>query len=505
MSKTYQIDVTTSVADQADTRAPLYIILNGATDSPETQLKGEDGVFPRGSTCSTSLTCDDLGDIKAVSLRIETGATEETNDPWLPESIQITDTDTGTAWAFKGGLWLGGDGWPPATRRFGEQIEPVEPGPNPGPPPAVPMQKCWSWGEEANGRLGNGTLVAQSSPTEIPYLSEVVFTQVAAGDGHNLALLADGTVWAWGLNNYGQLGDNTVTERPAPVEVQLLRHFGIKAVAAGATHSMALSKGGVIWSWGRNNFGQLGAGYGGLNSASTGIVSHTSPARCRIPGGAIAIAAGMDHSLALDTEGKVWTWGCNTYNALGDGSTTHRSAPRQVVGIEERVTAIAAGERCSFALTEGGDLWAWGYNNQGRLGLGDTTNEGLPQRMDLDAKIVAVATNCLANHTLILLEDGTIRGFGDNGYGQLGTGEKADSTVPVQTVGIEGNVTAIAVGTSHSLALTNAGEVYAWGRSNADQVGLGETTYLTPQKIVVAGIDNITSIDAGSAHNLIVS
>jgi hypothetical protein len=184
---------------------------------------------------------------------------------------------------------------------------------------------AWAWGRNNLGQLGDGSTAQRTSPVQVSGLTAV--TAIAAGNDHSLALKDDGTVWAWGSNGSGRLGDGTTISRRTPVQVKDQAGTGplpqVMAVAAGAEHSLALRGDGSVWTWGRNNTGQLGSG---------AIDYHAHPLPAPIAGvsGVTAIAAGANHSLALHADTSVWAWGSNGAGRLGDGTTTTRDAPVQV-------------------------------------------------------------------------------------------------------------------------------------------------------------------------------
>ncbi len=257
----------------------------------------------------------------------------------------------------------------------------------------------WAWGNNVWGQLGDGTRISRSTPVQVVgpggegFLSDIIAIAAASAlssgvrFGHSLALKADGTVWAWGYNGQGQLGDGTTTERTTPVQVVGLTD--VVAIAAGigpesdadraSGWSLAVKADGTVWAWGDNTYGKLGDGT---------TTSRSTPVQVVGPGGAgfltdvIAVAAGggntpftgggVGHSLALKADGTVWAWGYNLQGQLGDGTTTHRNTPVQVVGpggigVLSEITAIAAGGGSqpgghSLALKADGTVWAWGNN-----------------------------------------------------------------------------------------------------------------------------------------------
>ena len=194
---------------------------------------------------------------------------------------------------------------------------------------------------------------------------------IAAGNRHSLALTANGTVWAWGANEYGQLGDATTDDRTAPVRVQNLH--SVVGIAAGASHSLAVKNDGTVWAWGANNAGQLGNGNDGFETSSA------TPTQAAISDVAV-IAAGDYHSLAIKGDGTAWAWGDNLTGQLGDGTSgdgNRSPVPLQVTGLAD-VIAIAGGRYHSLAVTGDGTGWAWGHNSEGQLGIGTTIASLVP-------------------------------------------------------------------------------------------------------------------------------
>jgi alpha-tubulin suppressor-like RCC1 family protein len=253
----------------------------------------------------------------------------------------------------------------------------------------------WSWGYNGTGELGDGTQIQRNAPVLITSLASGV-TAIASGDFHGLALQGGG-VYAWGLNNYGQIGDGTTEMlRLAPVPVSGLGS-GVTAISAGYGHNLAI-KDGALWAWGWNNYGQLGDGT--TNSASTPLpVSGLS-------GGVTAIAAGGEFSLVVK-DGGVWTWGRNLNGELGDGTKTQRFAPMQIDPTDlHDITAIAVKHYSSYALSADGSLWVWGANGYGQLGLGDTGDRVSPTHLlpPTGYHFTSIGTGDDGRHVLATLE-----------------------------------------------------------------------------------------------------
>jgi hypothetical protein len=216
--------------------------------------------------------------------------------------------------------------------------------------------KCW--GENANGQVGDGTTTTRGTPTDVIGLTSGV-AAVAAGGHHTCALTTSGGLKCWGWNSYGQLGDGTTTDRTAPTDVDGLTS-GVAAVAAGYGHTCALTMEGGLQCWGWNYSGQLGDGTTTDRMTPTDVIGLTS--------GVAAGTAGWSHTCALTTGSGLKCWGDNTAGQLGDGTTTTRPAPTDVAGLTSAVAAVTTGYGHTCARTTGSGVKCWGWNSYGQLG-----------------------------------------------------------------------------------------------------------------------------------------
>jgi alpha-tubulin suppressor-like RCC1 family protein len=201
----------------------------------------------------------------------------------------------------------------------------------------------YAWGSNAYGQLGDGTWKDSSTPVLVSSLNDVV--AIFAGRDHNLAVRSDGSVWSWGYNRFGELGDGTGMSRNMPVRVVRLNGSvlgNIVQVGAGANHSLALRSDGTLWAWGRNNFGQLGDGTFSARHRAGQVIGLS---------GVEQVAGGRQNSIAVTTGGEVYTWGENVYGQLGDGtlSTTGRNAPGKVAGLAN-VSVVGMGRDYGMAI-----------------------------------------------------------------------------------------------------------------------------------------------------------
>ncbi|WP_274651185.1 RCC1 domain-containing protein [Paenibacillus humicola] len=326
-------------------------------------------------------------------------------------------------------------------------------------------------------------LVSVSHPAAA---AEKTVQQVEGGGEHTLSLQSDGSVWAWGQNWYGQLGDGSTKDRVTPA--QAVSVTNATYLAAGYSHSLALKRDGTVWAWGENYNGQLGDG---------STINRAAPVQVQRLGSVAAISAGTWYSLALRRDGTVWAWGINNWSQLGDGSRTDRHTPVQVKDSFHdnlhSVVAIASGDSHNLALKQDGTVWAWGFNSRGQIGVGPLWQPSKPVQVPRLQSVIAIAAK--GSHSLALRNDGTVWAWGDNLPNDDKGGFTTDS--PVQVQGLD-SVTAIASGESHNLALKADGTVWEWGAQ------LGADGRIDPP-VQVQGLRSVTAIAAGSRHYLAVT
>ncbi|RKG89192.1 hypothetical protein D7W82_07985 [Corallococcus sp. CA049B] len=328
----------------------------------------------------------------------------------------------------------------------------------------------WAWGSNSVGQLGDGTTTDRTTPVQVQGLTGV--TAIHAGKHHSVAFKQDGTVWAWGSNQSGQLGDGTTTNRTTPVQVQGLT--GVATLHAGGDHTVVLKQDGTVWAWGNNFEGELGDGT---------TTYRKQPVRVTGLTGVTALGIGSGHTVALKQDGTLWAWGFNSVGQVGDGTKVNRTTPVRVAGLTG-VAAVYAGSGHSFALKQDGTLWAWGFNNAGQLGDGTTADRTSPVRVQLSgltgmtALVASGDPDTDSHHTVILRQDGTVWAWGNNSSGQLGDGTTIRRATPVQVQGLTG-VNTLAAGGNHTVAVKQEGSVWAWGSNSSGQLGDGTTTQRT--------------------------
>lgn len=366
-----------------------------------------------------------------------------------------------------------------------------------------------AWGENGCGQLGNGTQPPESRsmneeyehefsplPAPVSGLAGVATIVGQAGmppyGGASIyALKEDGTVWAWGLNHVGQLGDGTTsTTRAKPVRVSGLTD--VKAILSENLSAYALKEDGTVWAWGRNQDPS--------DNDRTLIPDRTSPAPVfgftDIESMVTGSWMGIVSLYGLRSDGTVWAWGDNHSGQLGDGSTSTRLSPVQVLGLNG-VVSIAAGERAAYAVASDGTLWAWGDNSSGQLGDGTQTDRLTPVRV---IGLPAIAHVHPADEgAYAIATDGSLWAWGSNRpyfwgtvEGALGVGDSEAFVLAPARVNVPVAVAGISTGLRSSYALGTDGSVWAWGANNVGQLGLGRDS----SQPVPAGVPGLSEIVA---------
>lgn len=301
--------------------------------------------------------------------------------------------------------------------------------------------------------------------------------QVAGSEETSLALASDGTVYAWGENQYGQLGNGTNTDSNIPVAVKTtgtpMEGKQIVQIAAGRWSSFALASDGTVYSWGFNGGGPLGNGTTNHSNVPVAVKTTGTPMEGKT---IVQVASSVFHSLALASDGTMYAWGDGSKGQLGNGTNTNSNIPVVVDASDpsiagKTVTQISSGMYSSFALASDGTMYIWGKNNSNSPVAVPTT--GTP----MDGKRIVQVVHNLA-HLLALADDGTMYAWGENSSGQLGNGTNTNSNVPVavKTTGtpMDGKtITQVAAGGTHSLALASDGTIYSWGGNGKGQLGNG--------------------------------
>jgi alpha-tubulin suppressor-like RCC1 family protein len=287
------------------------------------------------------------------------------------------------------------------------------------------------------------------------------FKQISVGYAHVMGIKFDGTLWGWGRNNVGQVGDGTTVDKSTPVQIGSDTNWA--TVASGGFFlggfAIAIKTTGTLWAWGGNGNGQLGDGT---------LIQKTSPIQIGSDTNWATVACGERHTIAIKSTGTLWAWGRNSSGQLGDGTTTERTAPVQI-GSDTNWASVSCGDGFSIAIKTTGTLWGWGTNTFGQNGT--TASRTAPFQIGSDTNWASVS--CGTAYAMAIKTTGTLWGWGDNGYGQLGDGTATQRTTPVQ-IGSDTNWAKVAAGKIHTIAIKTTGTLYAWGCNGGGQ--FGETT-----------------------------
>lgn len=371
----------------------------------------------------------------------------------------------------------------------------------------------FGWGLNSSGELGNGSTVNASQPASVPdeeIPPNFQWVDFSAGGAYSLGLGNDGWCYAWGENTFGQLGDGTtaVRVRSTPISRgQIPEGVRLVQIAAGGMHSLALGDNGRVYAWGRNDFGQLGILTSNDSSEPVEVDRTAIPPQTLI----VQIAAGWQHSFALGSDGTLYGWGRNTEGQLGNGTTDSVNLPVSIDGLFT-FKKIAGGRFHSLALDSDGWVYSWGANFFGQLGDGTWDDQTTPRRIAdgvFQGNGVAIAAGW--NHSLVVDGNGRIFTWGANSAGQLGNFSWDDAALPVAVpnFGIDVTAQVVAANGQWSMALTSDGHVFCWGANDTGQLGNGsQEGSASPLQIMSGAIrpdSSVTRISAGSSHALILA
>ena len=365
-----------------------------------------------------------------------------------------------------------------------------------------------AWGSNLYGQLGDGSTVTRVSATQVGVGAAAVGSAIYAGEFHSVALGACSktgagcSMYTWGGNDSGQLGDGTTTGKTVPT---LIKATGWLDIATGGMHTAAVKRdsttGGTLWTWGRNDKGQLGVIDTTVRYAPTQITTCTTNGTTTAVCGTTwsRVAAGALHTVAMQQSGAVYSWGANTRGQMGIGTITAGFTSPWLVSGTKKFKSIAAGGDHTLGILDDYTLWVWGANYFGQLGDGTIDDKSAPvqviggEGLSNDWRMVSAGgghndagSDMPSNggHSLGVKTDGTLWAWGSNAYGQLGTGRTEDAIVPTK-IGPAGVIfTSVSAGKLHSFAMDDVGKLWAWGYNLNGQLGNG-TSGTTAKNILV--------------------
>ena len=339
----------------------------------------------------------------------------------------------------------------------------------------------WTWGRNTFGQLGDNSIVNKSSPVQT-VSGGTNWKQVGVGSHFSVAIKTDGTLWTWGRNTFGQLGDNSIVNKSSPVQT-ISGGTNWKQVAVGDSQCVAIKTDGTLWTWGSNSFGCLG------DNTTT---SRNSPVQTIASGTNWKYAAsGTEGSAAIKTDGTLWTWGANNLGQLGDGTTTSKSSPVQTISTGTNWKQVSCGFNSMAAIKTDGTLWLWGSGTFGQLGNGTTTSKSSPvQTISGGTNWKQVVSSSYLNAAI--KTDGTLWTWGANSDGQLGDGTTTSKSSPVQTISTGTNWKQVSAGVGQVMtgAIKTDGTLWLWG-NNAGGVGaVGDNSIISkssPVQTIASG------------------
>jgi alpha-tubulin suppressor-like RCC1 family protein len=341
----------------------------------------------------------------------------------------------------------------------------------------------WGWGKaDTNGSSASNL----SNPAQIGEYKPWAGVFSGNGAAHTLAIRDDGTLWSWGLGASGVLGLGNTTTYGSPKQIGTLTTWA--TASAGGTQSLAIKTDGTLWAWGdATNYGQLGLG---------NTTDYSSPKQVGALTAWLKVSAGGNHSMAIKTDGTLWSWGNNQYGALGLGNTTNYSSPKQV-GALTNWSTISCGGIFNAAIKTDGTLWTWGWGNEGRLGHGNTTSYSSPKQVG--ALTTWASANAGYSNGGAVKTDGTLWNWGENAHGELGQGNTVNRSSPVQ-LGALTDWSTISGGSHFVMALKTDQTLWnIGGYSGQGRTGTGSGTYYS-SPVQIGADANWYSIGTGNAH-----
>jgi alpha-tubulin suppressor-like RCC1 family protein len=353
------------------------------------------------------------------------------------------------------------------------------------------LNSAWAWGSNNNdGRLGDNTMVNKSSPVSVVG-GFTDWVQVSAGFQHNIGLRSNGTVWAWGFNYSGQLGDGTQTSKSSPVSV-LGGFTDWVQVSAGSDHNVGIRSNGTAWAWGVGASGLLGDNTTTNKSSPVSVVGGFTDW--------VQFDAGTGHTVGIRANGTAWAWGLGSNGRLGDNTTVSKRSPVSVVGGFTDWMQVSAGFNHSVGVRDNGTAWAWGSGDTGRLGNNSTLTRSSP------VSVVGGFTNWVQvsagqNHSAGVRSDGTAWAWGAAANGRLGDNTTVSKSSPVAVVGGFTDWVQVSAGGRHTVGLRANGSVWAWGYGFSGQIGNNSTVSRLSPVSVVGGFTDWVQISAGYDHS----
>jgi alpha-tubulin suppressor-like RCC1 family protein len=330
--------------------------------------------------------------------------------------------------------------------------------------------KLYCWGNNSYGQLGIDTTTNTLIPTLVPFMSKSTITSLVLGGGHTCAVSGSTELYCWGSNASGQLGIGNTTNQLIPTQVTFMSKSTITNLVLGGAHTCAVSGGNELYCWGYNNYGQLGIG----NTTNQLIPTQvTFMSKSTIT----SLVLGDYHTCAVIGSTELYCWGSNVSGQLGIGNTTNQLIPTQVTFMSKStITNLVLGGAHTCAVSGGTELYCWGYNNYGQLGIGNTTKQLLPTQVTFMSKSTITNLALGDYHTCAVSGSTELYCWGYNAFGQLGIGNTTNQLIPTQvTFMSKSTITNLALGGYHTCAFRDSSALYCWGDNQYGQLGVDDT------------------------------
>lgn len=356
----------------------------------------------------------------------------------------------------------------------------------------IPVFELYAWGSDASGTLGNDTLNNDtSSPIQIGERSVPFFETIAAGRNASFGVKSDGTLWSWGSGSNGQTGQGSPTALSSPTQIGALTNWSTVTATVGISGSgFAVKTDGTLWAWGYNNQGQLGQD----NSVST-----SSPVQVGTNTDWASVSCFINHTVATTTSGEIYSWGNGQSGATGQNTVSDLLSPVQI-GSDTDWGSISTGSNNSASVKTDGTLWTWGDNSpNGPLGIGTINDRSSP--VQVGALTNWASVSCGQDHMLAIKTDGTLWAWGNGGNGRTGLGTNGDTSSPVQ-VGALTDWAKVSAGEEFSTAVKTDGTLWAWGKGDSGQLGDSAVNLTNNSPINIGSLTTWEDVSAGFEHTL---
>jgi alpha-tubulin suppressor-like RCC1 family protein len=349
----------------------------------------------------------------------------------------------------------------------------------------------WAWGRGTEGQLGTNDFTTRGTPSTT-FAGGTNWKQVSSGYQHTAAIKTDGTLWTWGRGNEGQLGNAAITNRSTPVTT-FSGGTNWKQVSAGGSHTLAIKTDGTLWSWGIGTYGRLGNA--NTTNRSTPVTTFSGGNNWK------QVECASSHTAAIKTDGTLWTWGSTGDGQLGigfNGFGIFRSTPVTTFSGGTNWKQVSGGIFYTAAIKTDGTLWIWGDSGSGRLGNAVTNGS------DFSTPVTTFAggtnwkqVSAGGSHTAAIKTDGTLWVWGQGTYGKLGLNFAADRSTPTTTFAGGNNWKQVSCGNDHTTAVKTDGTLWTWGIGTSGRLGINDgVNRLTPVTTFVGGT-NWKQVDAG--------